>query len=313
MEELLLTVSMPNYNHGHYLKDRVPSLLAAMPANSELLIVDDGSSDNSVEILDHYAAIDSRLKLVKLKKNMGVNHALNIILENTKGKYISFQSADDAILPDFFTKILAVAEKYPDAGICCSDCGLTFEEGWPDKNPGEIYTTHLLKGETNIRYFPSPEIAKTFRTTTFWIPGHASIIKMKAISSRGGFNAKMGPHSDWFLFHTIALEEGVAYLPETLSIWHQSSNAYSIALPSEEKKAIYREFFMALTEKKNRKLRSLFRQSTLLYFYARQLFGELIWKPQYWDIVLPIVFRALKIKILLFFHRFSPVKSPKIA
>lgn len=311
MEEILLTVSLPNYNHGHFLSTRIPSLLAAMPASSELLVVDDGSTDNSVEILEEFAVKDSRLKLVKNEKNKGVNYALNIILQKAKGKYISFMSADDSLVSTFFTKILAVAEQYPEAGVCCSDCGLSFEEGWPDKKPGEIYTTQLLKDETNIRFFSSSEIITTFQTTSFWIPGHASIVKTKSILEGGGFNPKLGPYSDWFLLHSIALKEGVAYLPETLAIWHQSGSAYSTGIQTNEnkKKAFYHEFFIALAGRKNRKLRALFKKSTLLHFYGREIFRELVWKPQHWYLVLPIGFSALKRKTFRLLRRLMGFKT----
>lgn len=301
-QEISLTISLPNYNHGHYLKARLTSILEAMPFSSELIVVDDGSTDNSVEILESFN--DPRLKLIKNKQNKGVNYSLNVILNAAQGKYITFLSADDTIVPTFFKKMLALAEKYPAAGICCSDCGLSFEPGWPGKEPGQIDTTPLIQGQVDSVFFPPSAIIQIFRTTHFWIPGHTSIVKLESIFRLGGFHPSLGPHSDWFLLHAIALQEGAAYLPETLSIWRQSTTSYTSELQREkQKKIIYHRFLKILNS--NWKLRSLFRKSGILDVYIRQILKESIFKPLYWDLVLAAIFRGINRRFSKLLKRFA--------
>ncbi len=123
MEEIVLSVSMPNYNHGSYLLKRIPSLLDAMPHNAELIIVDDGSTDNSVEIIEQFAVLDKRIIFIRHEKNKGVIAALNQILAIARGKFISFQSSDDHIFPHFFSTMLKTAQDYPNYAIYCSNFG----------------------------------------------------------------------------------------------------------------------------------------------------------------------------------------------
>lgn len=295
MSELLLTVSMPNYNHGHYLSDRIPSLLNAMPSASELLIVDDGSTDKSVEIIEAFLRKDARVKLIKNLKNKGVNYSLNIILENAKGKYLAFQSADDFIMPEFFKKILRVAQKYPEAGVCCSDCAICYED-----NPGKIYTTHLLENSTEMRAFSPLQVIEIFRSTCFWIRGHTAVIKREAILKLGGFNKRLEPHDDWFLLHATALQEGLAYLPEALAVWRQASNGYcgAILANKKRKKEANRQLLEVLSLKENRRLRALFRQATLLTGSIKLLFWEICFQPRHWDILGVIALKFLRKKAM---------------
>lgn len=294
MDELLLTVSMPNYNHGRYLSDRIASLLAAMPFSSELLIVDDGSTDQSVEIIERFLYKDTRIKLIKNPENKGVNYSLNIILKNAKGKYLTFQSADDFIMPDFFKKILYVAQKYPEAGICCSDPAICYEDTME-----KIHTLRLLENISEAHFFPPSQAVEIFRSTGFWIAGHTAVVKREAILKLGGFDKRLEPHDDWFLLHGVALREGVAYLPEALAIWKQAVNGYSgtILTNKKRKKEVNRQLLKVLSLKKNQSLRTLFKQSTLLAPSIKFLLWEICLQPKYWDILGVIVLKFLRKKI----------------
>ncbi len=89
---MLVTVLMPIYNAEKYLKDAVYSILNQTHKNFELLIIDDGSSDNSVEIVNSIK--DQRIKILKLKHS-GISNALNIGIDNAKGELIFRMDADD--------------------------------------------------------------------------------------------------------------------------------------------------------------------------------------------------------------------------
>jgi glycosyltransferase involved in cell wall biosynthesis len=291
---ILLSVVMTNYNHANFLKKRISSILSQLPENAELVIVDDASTDDSVEIIKHFKKVDTRVLLIKNKKNLGVVPSANIALNLAKGKYIALLAADDKILPGFINKTLQVLLDHPNIAICCSDCGLSFD-GFPDKNPNEIETTKLLETSETLHIFTTKNLFKIFRTTNFWIPGHTSIIKKSSIVRQGLLNEQLEYLCDWFMIHSIALEEGVAYIPKTLSVWRQHKKTYSAEIQADSKriKNIYRKLFTILSEEKNRDLRSKFRKATILHLYVKQLILELIWQPKQWDIVAFVVAKVL--------------------
>lgn len=292
---ILLSAVMTNYNHASFLKERISSILNQLPTNGELVIVDDASTDNSIEIIEQFEKNDSRIHVIKNEKNLGVVPSANIAFHAARGKYITSLAADDKILPGFIDKTLKVLLDHPDIAICCSDCGLSFD-GFANKNPDHIETTKLLETSKKLHVFAPKNLPKIFRTTNFWIPGHTSIIKKSSIKKHGFLNDKLEYLCDWFMIHSIALEEGIAYIPETLSIWRQHKKTYSAEIQSdnERKKNIYRKLFIILSDKKNKRLRSKFRKATILHFYAKQLIFELIWQPKQWDVVAYIAVKVLR-------------------
>ena len=88
-----VSVIIPMYNSSKYIKECVQSVLNQTYKNVELIIVDDMSSDNSVEIVEQFK--DDRIKLIKLSKNVGAALARNKGIDNATGEYICFLDSDD--------------------------------------------------------------------------------------------------------------------------------------------------------------------------------------------------------------------------
>ena len=107
----LVTVLMPVYNAQSYLKEAIDSILNQSHTDFEFLIVDDGSTDESVNIINSYS--DSRIRLIK-QSNAGVSGALNTGLSLAKGKYIVRFDADDVSLANRIEVQLAFMEQHPD-------------------------------------------------------------------------------------------------------------------------------------------------------------------------------------------------------
>lgn len=114
----LITFIVPSYNFEKYIGKCIESILAQTYRNIELIIVNDGSVDNSRLIIDEYAKKDSRITAIH-KTNEGVSIARNIGLIKSKGKYVCFVDADDFISPDFAEYMINLAESY-DAEFCIS-------------------------------------------------------------------------------------------------------------------------------------------------------------------------------------------------
>lgn len=299
---MLLSVIMTNYNHGHFLESRLHSILEQLPDDAELLIVDDASTDDSVAIIQKIAQNEPRIRLSQNTKNQGVVSSVNRALQEARGTYIASLAADDKILPGFIEKTLNVLLAFPDIAICCSDCGLSFD-GFPNRNPDTIETSKLLEGVTEVQIFRPKKLLSVFQNTHFWIPGHTSIIKRASLLRFGGFDPRLEFLCDWLLIHTIALTEGVAYIPETLSVWRQHPKTYSAECQSntDKMKRAYRNLFVVLSETTKRSVRPLIRKSTILHFYVKELFRELLFRPQYWDFLAAIVVKVLRRRFRRYF------------
>ena len=122
----MITVIIPVYNSATFLDKCISSVLSQSYNDFELLLINDGSTDNSGEICDHYAQKDSRVKVIH-KDNEGVSSARNIGLDQAKGEWITFVDSDDWVHEDFLKKRyeLAIAE---DADVAYCDVELVYND-----------------------------------------------------------------------------------------------------------------------------------------------------------------------------------------
>jgi glycosyltransferase involved in cell wall biosynthesis len=101
----LVSIIMPNYNSARFIKETIESVLAQTYNNWELIIVDDCSTDNSLEIIREYT--DNRIKLLQNQKNCGAATARNNAIEMAEGRWIAFLDSDDLWTPEKLSKQIA--------------------------------------------------------------------------------------------------------------------------------------------------------------------------------------------------------------
>ena len=113
-----ISIIVPVYNTGQFIPKCIKSIINQTYRHLEIIIIDDGSTDNSLEICKNYADMDSRIILIH-KDNEGVSSARNIGIEAATGKYISFVDSDDYISPIMYEKLLeAIEENHADVAEC---------------------------------------------------------------------------------------------------------------------------------------------------------------------------------------------------
>ncbi len=104
----LVSIITPSYNSSRFIEECVGSVLSQTYDNWELLIVDDYSTDNSLQILKKYN--DKRIQLIELDKNVGAAESRNVAIRKAKGKYIAFLDSDDLWEPQKLEKQISFME-----------------------------------------------------------------------------------------------------------------------------------------------------------------------------------------------------------
>ena len=107
----LVTIIVPVYNTSKYLNKCLDTLLAQTYENIEIILVDDGSTDNSLEICKSYEEKDKRIVVIS-KPNGGSSSARNVGLDAAKGSYVGFVDSDDYVDGDFVSLMMEAIEKY---------------------------------------------------------------------------------------------------------------------------------------------------------------------------------------------------------
>lgn len=138
---LRISVIVPVYKAEKFIERCVDSILNQTYKNIELILIDDGSPDQSAEICDRYASNNSRVRVIH-QKNAGVSVARNVGLDLASGDYIAFVDADDYIEPRMYEKMLEQALEY-DCDVVMCDCVKEYEKY------SQIYTHNIRAGFYN--------------------------------------------------------------------------------------------------------------------------------------------------------------------
>ena len=131
MDQKLISVIMSVYNGEKYLVQAIDSILNQTYQNFEFIIIEDCSTDNSLDILEEYAKKDSRIKIIKKEKNIGIKgfiENLNLGISIAKGKYIARMDQDDVSLPERFQKQVDFLENNPEITLVGAQLNLINEQ-----------------------------------------------------------------------------------------------------------------------------------------------------------------------------------------
>ena len=112
----MISVLLAVYNSGRYLSEAIDSILAQTERDFELIIIDDGSTNDCVAVLEHYAAADSRVRLYR-QENRGLAASLNRAIELSRGEFLARQDHDDVSLPERFSKQIKFLAANPSVDV----------------------------------------------------------------------------------------------------------------------------------------------------------------------------------------------------
>lgn len=180
-EKVKISVIMSVYNSEHYLKEAIESILNQTFEDFEFIIVDDSSTDRSLDTIESFQ--DDRIIVIKNELNIGLTKSLNKALKIAQGEYIARQDADDISLLNRFEKQVHFLEKNKDVGIVGTSFYLINEEGvilQEFKKSSEVNKSKLLKDNELI---------------------HGSVMfKKNLVQSKGNYNEFMKYCQDYELW-----------------------------------------------------------------------------------------------------------------
>jgi glycosyltransferase involved in cell wall biosynthesis len=222
MAEPLITVLMPAYNASAYIAEAIRSVLAQSFTRFELLVINDGSADDTAAVVRSFD--DPRIVLV-CQENSGISVALNRGLQLARANYIVRFDADDCNYPHRLATQYAYMEAHPEVVIMGSAVD------YMDKDGQFIFRFHppACSDEAirRLSYLQCPFI-------------HSSVIYRKQVIQRcGGYNAHAHGFEDHFLWQKVAAEGHMANLPEALL--KVRFNPSSFTLDERRRQKEYRE------------------------------------------------------------------------
>ena len=225
MKEVLVSVIIPAYNAGLYIEETVRSVLAQTHKNLELIIINDGSTDNQDVIINKLLSEDKRIQYIT-QKNAGVSAARNHGYKLSKGEYLGFLDADDIWSSGNIEKKLEKFELDEELGLVHSDAMII--------NSASQETGEIIRGKEGWLL----EDLLGWEGTC--IPAPSSIlVKRKVIEKTGAFNTGLANAADQEFFFRVAKYFKVGRVPIPLWSYRIHSNNMHNNVAHMEKDALF--------------------------------------------------------------------------
>jgi glycosyltransferase involved in cell wall biosynthesis len=215
---LTIGVIIPNFNHGDSITETIESILHQTVLPDEIIVIDDASTDNSVKIISSLSEEISCLRLIRNQKNRGVNYCMNLGTREAKCDLIIYRAADDVFMQDAILNAQKAFQTYPQASIACGET-IFFQDNLAEG------TRETLALATQTTFFCPDKLLDCWQSD-FNIPTSACITKKNAVLSVGGFKEQARWHADWLCLTTIAMRDGLLFIPHPLTGFRLSSSSY---------------------------------------------------------------------------------------
>lgn len=213
-DRLLVSVVIPTYNRTRQTIAAIESVLAQTYPHFEVIVVDDGSTDGSGEIVEQFVnqKTNDRDRILFLsQRNLGASVARNTGIAKAQGEYIAFLDSDDVWAPEKLEWQLKALEQYKDeCGACVTDARLVNDSGM-DRGSFETQGRHYRQ-TTGIERSASKLIAHSF--CGFWMS--SLLVRAGTIRKIGGFNPDISFVEDRDLHFRLSLVTSIAYVNKPL-------------------------------------------------------------------------------------------------
>jgi glycosyltransferase involved in cell wall biosynthesis len=286
-----LSVLMANYNHRAFLDEALEAIISQSCQPHELIVIDDGSTDGSLDVLQRYEQRVPYMKVFRNDRNRGVIYTANRSLELSKGDYVYWAAADDRLLPGFIQRSMEVLARHPAAGLCCSiPAYFTDDDQAARSNP----RAHVTE---NPGYISPDDLAVLMSRKRFNIAGHTAIVKRSTMARSGGFLPELRWHCDWFALYVAAAREGICFIPEKLAAIRIAQGTYSGgARRWKEQREVVTRLLALLESPSYNDVTAFFRRSGILAGLPGR-YGVpgtvlvMLRQPRYWKYLTPRVLR----------------------
>ena len=235
-----VSVCIPTHNGAAYLRQAIESARAQSYRDFELLIVDDDSSDDTIQIVEEFARIDSRIRVHRNPQRLGLAGNWNRCLELARGEWIKFLFQDDYLHPNCIELLLGLAARSGATLLACQR-DLEFEPSLPAEFKNAF-----------VRYVVENELAGRFPNTTGAISAaefaaHAALYPSlncigeptvvmfhhSVVERFGRFNPELRQLVDWEYWMRIAVNDGLHYLDESLATFRVHRHAATFSTMKE--------------------------------------------------------------------------------
>ncbi len=285
MELPSLSVIVPNYNHARSLPACLEAILAQSVPPLEVIVIDDGSTDDSLRVMEAFASRDPRVRVHRNEANRGVVFTMNRGTALARGEFLHFASADDIVLPGLFEESLALLAENRGAALSCTI------SRWRDAATGVEWLMGAGMSERPA-YFSPDELVELERRGRLMIVSHSSLLRAEVVRELGGFRPELRWHCDWWVTYAGAFRHGLCHVPRVLSEVHlHGSSYYGSGHRRGEHDEVMDRLLDLLRAKANRDVAERIRRSGALALHSTPMLRAMLRSPGGREFLTPLFLR----------------------
>ncbi|WP_372523374.1 glycosyltransferase [Sulfuricaulis sp.] len=257
-----VAIVMSNYNHARYLRESLGGICGQTRPADEIIVIDDCSTDNSVEIIAEFATKCPTIRFLRNDHRLGVQDAIARAVSLVTADYFIWTAADDRLLPNFLEKSMAVLERHPQAGLCFSETTeLRDDSGKIVPFATEPTVSHIFNLGDLPEYMTPADIVKRMKREYLPIAANTVVVRRELLQAVGGYLRQLEWHADSFAYTVVALRYGTCVVAETLALIRATPGSYSQAMHDPARQTIVLRTMLDLLASKNyRDVRRILRQ-----------------------------------------------------
>lgn len=208
-----VSVVMPNYNHGRWLARSLGALVVQAGPLKEIVVIDDGSTDNSVEVIADFCKRYDCIRLIRHDVNRGIFAAMRTGTAVARGEFILFAAADDFVLPGLLARAEAALRVYPDVAFYCTESALVDQTG-------QIvgYRPIIPPRPTSGCVSPA-EMRREIRHSDNWFVGPSVVYRRRLLAEIGYFDESLGSLTDGLTVRLLGFRHGFYFDAAVLAVW----------------------------------------------------------------------------------------------
>lgn len=260
MEKPLVSICIPTYNGGEFIKETIESILAQSYDNLEIIITDDKSTDNTAEIVSSFE--DKRIIFIRNEKNLGFIGNWNKCLSLTQGKYMKVVCHDDILLEDTIKKQVEIMETNSNVSVVTGASTVVNTGGQAVMERRAFRKDTVMKG----RDFAKMTILKARN-----LYGEPCMHLYRKIDMDNGniiYDPESGYCVDWDMAMMLSYEGDVYYCSDCLAKFRISKTSETSSTKSKDKKKKTKEQLMRLFDKHNEMGKFGFGSGARLFYSA---------------------------------------------
>ena len=221
-----LSAIIPNYNDSRLLPRAISALASQDPPPAEIIVVDDGSTDDSLRVIERLRLETPSLKLLRNERNLGVIPTLNRGLAAARGRYVYLGSANDSVAPGFFAIARRMLEAHPDCGFFSAECRIV------DGTGRAVAVRPPARPAQRPVCVPPHRVPALLRRIDNVFPSSSVVLRRAAAEEAGGLDPALISFADGYLMRAVALRHGFCFAPTIGANWTIDTSGASLTTAS---------------------------------------------------------------------------------